>query len=356
MSGLRVESLSKSFGDLAVIERMSFEVADGEFAILLGPSGCGKSTVLKLIAGLEHEDEGDIFIGERRVNDLSPRERDVAMVFQNYALYPHMNVLQNMAFPLTMRKTPREVREQKVREAARLLGIEEMLQKKPLELSGGQRQRVAMGRAIVRDPRLFLFDEPLSNLDAQLRAAMRLELIKLHEKLRTTTVYVTHDQVEAMTLGQKIILLDKGKIQQTGSPMEVYERPANVFAATFIGSPAINLLEGKLEVKEGRARFRGEAFSAPLAPFEAMEEYDGRVVTLGVRPEAVVPQEGGALKGRIDVLERLGAETVLYVALGEGLRLTVRMESRFEGKAGQEMALAFDPRRAHLFYEGRRIN
>ena len=242
MANLKINSLNKSFGTTNVINDISFEVKEGEFCILLGPSGCGKTTVLRLIAGLESQDEGEIFIGDKEVSNLTPKERDIAMVFQSYALYPHMSVYDNMAFSLNMQKKARQEIDNKVRETAALLGMEELLDRKPKELSGGQRQRVAIGRSIVRDPKLFLFDEPLSNLDAKLRSSMRVELARLHETLKATTVYVTHDQVEAMTLGEKIIVFDKGKIQQTGTPDDIYNRPANLFVASFIGTPQINLV------------------------------------------------------------------------------------------------------------------
>jgi len=256
--GLTVHDLTKKYGGKTVLDKVSFTVDKGEFCILLGPSGCGKSTILRIIAGLEQQDGGEIHIEGRDVAQLTPAQRDVAMVFQSYALYPHMNVFENLAFPLKINKTPHREIAGKVQEAARLLSIEELLRRKPRELSGGQRQRVAIGRAIVRNPRLFLFDEPLSNLDAKLRAGMRVELAKLHRRLQTTMLYVTHDQVEAMTLGSKIVILENGLVRQIGTPDEVYDLPANLFVAGFIGSPAINFIEGSL------ASQQGEYFSIPV--------------------------------------------------------------------------------------------
>jgi ABC-type sugar transport system ATPase subunit len=311
MGGLTVTGLTKSFGGKAVIDNVSFEVAEGEFAILLGPSGCGKSTILRLVAGLDGQDAGDVAIGGTVVNDLPPRARDVAMVFQSYALYPHLS-----------------------------------------ELSGGQRQRVAMGRALVRKPRIFLFDEPLSNLDAKLRAAMRLELAALHRKLGITMLYVTHDQVEAMTLGDTIILLEEGRIRQSGPPRELYEKPQNIFAATFIGSPQINLIHGTAREDGG---FASEALTLEDAGLAGLA---GRPVTLGIRPEALSPGDG-PLSGTIELVEHIGSESLVHFTAGDtragDTRLVARAAADFEGRPGDAIAFSLDTRNLHYFHEGVRI-
>lgn len=353
MAELRIDKLKKSFGNNSVIDTVSFDVLNGEFCILLGPSGCGKSTILRLIAGLEHQDGGTIFIGNREVSDLSPKERDIAMVFQSYALYPHMNVYENMAFSLKMKKNPKGEINVKVREAAKLLAIEDLLDRKPKELSGGQRQRVAIGRAIVRNPRLFLFDEPLSNLDAKLRTAMRLELAELHKKLGSTIIYVTHDQTEAMTLGQKIILLNEGKIQQIGSPKQVYERPSNLFVATFIGSPQINCVQGRLSDVQGQLCFQSSGFTFNVNHLKELLEYKGKDVTLGIRPEALIPGDG-PLTATIELVEHLGSETILYTNAGD-TRLSVRILSDTERSAGEEVSLCLSEKGLHFFYDEERI-
>jgi multiple sugar transport system ATP-binding protein len=354
MAGLRVEHLKKSFGKQTVLKDISFEAADGELAILLGPSGCGKSTLLRLIAGLEEPDQGRILLGGHPVDQLNPNERDMAMVFQSYALYPHLSAFENLAFPLKIRKLPKAEVRTRVEETAALLRIDALLARKPKELSGGQRQRVAIGRAIVRQPSLFLFDEPLSNLDAQLRSEMRVELAKLHRKLGTTILYVTHDQVEAMTLGQKIILLDQGKIQQIGTPDEVYQTPENLFVANFIGSPTMNILEGFLEQKEGKLFFRRDSIliEVPFPP--GMEPWAGQPVSLGIRPEALIPGDG-PLKGPVDLIERLGAEAFLYLQF-QGTRLVARVDPAFPSRAGQEAAFRLSSTGVHLFHRGLRIS
>jgi multiple sugar transport system ATP-binding protein len=353
MAGLRVERLNKSFGKQTVLKDISFEVADGELAILLGPSGCGKSTLLRLIAGLEEADRGRIFVGGRPVDYLNPNERDIAMVFQSYALYPHLSAFDNLAFPLRIRKLPKTQIRARVEETAALLRIETLLDRKPKELSGGQRQRVAIGRAIVRQPSLFLFDEPLSNLDAQLRSGMRVELAKLHRKLGTTTIYVTHDQVEAMTLGQKIILLNKGEIQQIETPEEVYRVPRNLFAATFIGNPAMNVLEGILCGRTGGLFFQRENFEVDVCFYPGVEAYGGQNVSLGIRPEALIPGEG-PLRAHIELVEHLGAEAFLYTRF-QGNQLVARVSADFAGKPGQEIAFHLAPAGIHLFHQGNRI-
>lgn len=354
MASLKVRNLKKSFGATRVINDVSFEVQEGEFCILLGPSGCGKTTILRLIAGLEQQDEGEIFIADREVSNLTPRERDIAMVFQSYALYPHLNVYENMAFSLRMQKRSKEEIDRKVREAAALLGIEELLYRKPRELSGGQRQRVAIGRAIVRKPKLFLFDEPLSNLDAKLRSSMRVELAGLHQKLRATIIYVTHDQVEAMTLGEKIILLDQGMIQQVGSPEEVYHRPSNLFVATFIGSPQINLITGYLTTHEGRMIFKSGEIMIDPGSIKGLEKYRGHEVTMGIRPESLIPGDG-PIRGELELVEHLGPETILYARVNN-LRLIAKAPPDFQKKRGEGIRLTLSGTGIHFFYNGKRIS
>ena len=345
---LAVENVGKAFDGHWVLRDISFQVRAGEFCILLGPSGCGKSTLLRLVAGLEELSTGVIRIAGQVVNHLAPRDRDVAMVFQSYALYPHMSVYDNMAFGLRMRKTPREEIQRRVLEAARLLEIEDLLDRKPRALSGGQRQRVAMGRAIVRQPKLSLFDEPLSNLDAQLRAAMRVELAKLHRRLRATTLYVTHDQVEAMTLGDKIVVLYDGRIQQVGTPQEIYRSPANLFVAGFIGSPPINRIEGVVEPGPP-PRFRCPAFTLP-----APREVPPGPVTLGIRPEDVEVGDGEGLQGTVEMVEHLGAEQHLHVAVGS-VTFVLRVPPDRTYSRGRPVALRLDPRRCHWFRDGTRV-
>jgi ABC-type sugar transport system ATPase subunit len=353
MAGLRIDRLKKAFGHTVVCDGISFDVKDGEFCILLGPSGCGKSTILRMIAGLERQDSGSIFVDGREVSPLSPKERDVAMVFQSYALYPHMNVYENMTFSLRMRKTPREYTDEKVMETARLLEIEDLLDRKPKELSGGQRQRVAIGRAIVRSPKLFLFDEPLSNLDAKLRTAMRVELAGLHRKLGSTIVYVTHDQTEAMTLGQRIILLDQGSIQQTGSPKEIYDHPSNLFVATFVGSPQINLIEGTLTDVKGKLYFQCPDFNLDVSHVAGLDGYRGQDITLGLRPESLSPGEG-PVSATIEFIERLGSETILYTRAGS-TGLAVRVLSETGKNTGETISFTLSDRGMHFFYEGERV-
>jgi multiple sugar transport system ATP-binding protein len=353
MAKLTIKSLKKSFGRNTVINNVSFDVPEGEFCILLGPSGCGKTTVLRLIAGLEQQDNGQIFIDEREVSSLTPRQRDVAMVFQSYALYPHLNVYENMAFSLRMQKKPKNEVEEKVREVARLLDLEHYLKRKPRELSGGQRQRVAIGRTIVRNPKLFLFDEPLSNLDAKLRASMRVELAKLHQALGATMIYVTHDQIEAMTLGEKVILFNEGIIQQIGTPREVYELPANLFVATFIGSPGINLLEGSIVSHENALCFRSKEFIIDVGKREELQKYTGEEVTLGIRPESLTPGEG-PIYGNIEIIEHIGPETIIYLKAAD-TRLIAKAPSGFSAETGAKISLALSTRGIHFFHKRTRI-
>lgn len=353
MASLTIKNLKKSFGSTKVIDNISFEVPEGEFCILLGPSGCGKTTVLRLIAGLEQQDEGEIFIADREVSNFTPKERDVAMVFQSYALYPHINTFENLAFSLKMKKIPKQKIEKKVREVARLLDIEALLHRKPKELSGGQRQRVAVGRAIVRNPKLFLFDEPLSNLDAKLRNTMRVELARLHQKLRATMIYVTHDQVEAMTLGEKIILFNNGIIQQIGSPREVYERPSNLFVATFIGSPRINLLEGRIVVNEGGIFFKSRELMIDAGLREELKKYSGKDITIGIRPESLTPGDG-PINGDLELIEHIGSETILYVR-SDNTQIIAKASSDFQEKIDRKISLALNNANLHFFHKGIRI-
>jgi ABC-type sugar transport system ATPase subunit len=352
MAGLSIKNLAKTFGGKKVIDRVSFEVSEGEFCILLGPSGCGKSTVLRLIAGLEPQDDGEIYIGDREVSGLSPKERDIAMVFQSYALYPHLSVYDNIAFPLKISKMPKQEMEKKVQAAARLLDIGSLLKRKPKELSGGQRQRVAIGRAIVREPRLFLFDEPLSNLDAKLRSSMRVELAGLHKKLGITTIYVTHDQIEAMTLGQKIVVIEGGIIRQIGTPREIYDRPSNIFTASFIGMPSINLIAGRIAKSEGEILFRGDELELSLAGRD-FDRYIGKTVTAGIRPESLRLGKG-PVNGRLEHIEHLGSETILYVRSGD-MRITAKASADFEGKTGENISLAINTADIHFFLDGERL-
>ncbi|MSU88024.1 sn-glycerol-3-phosphate ABC transporter ATP-binding protein UgpC [Rhodobacteraceae bacterium 2CG4] len=346
MATVQLSNLSKSFGKVDVIEDVSIDVADGEFVVLIGPSGCGKSTLLRMIAGLETISSGELKIGGAPMNDVPPRDRGISMVFQSYALYPHMNSAQNMSFSLRLAGEPEADRRTKVARAADILGLDGYLDRLPRQLSGGQRQRVAMGRAIVRKPEVFLFDEPLSNLDAKLRVKMRAELKELHQKLRTTTIYVTHDQVEAMTLADRIVVLRDGRIEQVGTPLELYDNPANAFVGAFLGSPTMNLLD--LEVSPENAtelRFSdGEAIRipAPLTP--------GRK-TIGIRPENMTlcpEQQAGAFRAEVVVVEPTGALTELVVRKA-GHDITILSPERLSAKAGDLLWVKPDPEHVHVF-------
>jgi multiple sugar transport system ATP-binding protein len=342
MAGVTVRALEKAYGAVNVVHGLDLDIADGEFVVLVGPSGCGKSTLLRMIAGLEEITSGDIRIGERRVNNLPPSERDIAMVFQNYALYPHKTVGANMGFPLKMRGEAKDVVADKVRRAAEILGLTPYLDRYPRALSGGQRQRVAMGRAIVRDPQVFLFDEPLSNLDAKLRVQMRTEIRELHQRLKTTTVYVTHDQIEAMTMADKIVVMQGGRIEQTGSPLELYDRPANTFVAGFIGSPAMNMLPAT--VRGSEAEMEGGT-RLPLPPGIALAE--GREVTYGIRPEHLETGASG-ISGAVAVVEPTGSET--HVVLRAGTRDVVAMfRDRVAFRPGDPLTFAPEAEKVHLF-------
>ena len=352
MAGVTADHVFKTFGKQEVVKDFSLEVSDHEFLVLVGPSGCGKSTTLRMVAGLEEVSAGDLFIGERRVNDLPPQDRDVAMVFQNYALYPHMKVYDNLAFPLRMRHTPRPEIDRRVREAARMLALDELLQRYPRQLSGGQRQRVALGRAIVRNPQVFLMDEPLSNLDAKLRVQTRAELKRLHASLQVTTVYVTHDQVEAMTMGDRLVVMHDGKIQQVGSPGEIYTRPANVFVATFIGSPAMNVVAGRVEAGDFVADGGWRVSLPPGVP--GVQARQGAQALLGIRPESlhlekeVGPDHGGVVEAGVDLTEPLGAETLVHLTLGSD-HLVGRVASNVSVHAGEKVRFALAPDGVHLF-------
>jgi multiple sugar transport system ATP-binding protein len=323
MAKVVMENLSKHFGDVKAVKDFDLEIPDKEFVVLVGPSGCGKTTTLRMVAGLEDITAGNIYIDDKVVNHLPPKDRDIAMVFQNYALYPHMTVYQNMAFGLTLRKFPKDEIDQRVKEAADILNIGELLQRKPKALSGGQRQRVAVGRAIVRKPKVFLFDEPLSNLDAKLRVQMRVELKKLHERLQTTIIYVTHDQVEAMTMGDRIVVMKDGLKQQVGAPLELYFHPANKFVAGFIGSPAMNFVDGELHSEKGGIFFQSAGFKLRIPGDKAakLKDYPEKRVIFGIRPEDL-PEAPCTVPGEtfdvvVEVMEPLGSEVFLDVKAGD---------------------------------------
>jgi multiple sugar transport system ATP-binding protein len=354
MAPVAIRDVRKAFGTLEVIHGVSVLISDGEFVVLVGPSGCGKSTLLRMIAGLEHITAGEISIGDRVVNRLPPKERDIAMVFQNYALYPHMTVAANMSFSLKLRGAPAAEIESRVRRAADILGLGLLLERYPRQLSGGQRQRVAMGRAIVRDPQVFLFDEPLSNLDAKLRVAMRIEIKELHQRLRTTTVYVTHDQIEAMTMADRIVVMHDGIVEQIGAPLELYDHPQNTFVAGFIGSPAMNFLTGTIRAN-GRLQFESDGgVLLPLAG--APDAGDGRKVVYGIRPEHFVIAEDGA-RARVQVVEPTGSELQVVARLG-GADLIAVFRERHAFKPGDEIRLQPEARLVHLFdaATGQRLN
>ena len=344
MAKVHFRQVTKRYGDLEVIHGIDLDVADGEFIVIVGPSGCGKSTLLRMVAGLETISGGEISIGDRVVNALEPKDRDIAMVFQNYALYPHMSVFGNMAYGLKIRGTSKADIDAKVKRAAEILELGPLLERKPRQLSGGQRQRVAMGRAIVREPAVFLFDEPLSNLDAKLRVQMRFEIQKLHRRLGTTSLYVTHDQVEAMTLAQRMVVMNAGRAEQIGTPMEVYENPATVFVAGFIGSPAMNFIEGKSE-GDGRIQLDGSGtMVVPKAPAA------GRKLTIGIRPEHLTPckPNDANLVGSVEVIEALGADTLIHVAVA-GRTIIARLPAGTPAEVGEPIALAADRDRIYLF-------
>lgn len=348
MSNLILKNVNKAYGKNAVIHDVNLQVADGKFIVVVGPSGCGKSTLLRLIAGLEELNSGEIYIGDRLVNQLSPKDRDIAMVFQNYALYPHMTAYDNIAYGLRMRGFSRQAIAERVNKVATVLGLAEVLQRKPSELSGGQRQRVAMGRAMVRKPAVFLYDEPLSNLDAQLRVQMRLEIKRLQQELATTSIYVTHDQIEAMTLADEIVIMNQGRIEQLGEPLSLYRRPASIFVAGFIGSPAMNFLSGVITA-DGMAVKLNDGIVLPLCKKQAT--YCDREVIVGIRPEHIFAKEReGAdyFDLLIEHVESLGADTLVYGVAG-AQRLTARLSGSWQGQTGIVVSLGVMPNSLHLF-------
>ena len=359
MASVTIAQVKKRFGTVDILHGVDIAIPDGSFTVLVGPSGCGKSTLLRMIAGLEQISSGDVFIGTQRVNDLPPKQRDIAMVFQNYALYPHMTVRDNMAFSLMLAKLGAAAIDSKVARAAEILGLNELLQRYPRQLSGGQRQRVAMGRAIVRDPQVFLFDEPLSNLDAKLRVAMRTEIKELHQRLKTTSIYVTHDQIEAMTMGDQIVVMKDGRIEQTGSPLELYDRPANLFVAGFIGSPSMNFLPATLRRNGGAATVEFSDGTHLPAP-RGSEGSDGQPVVFGTRPEHLTLGDGATLghsiATEVKVVEPTGADTFVACRHG-GRELSVVFRDRHAFAPGSTIHLQPDIERAHLFdaASGRRL-
>ena len=345
MSSVQIRNVSKSYGPVNVIRDVSVDIPDGEFVILVGPSGCGKSTLLRMIAGLEEISAGEIAIGGTVVNDVAPKSRDIAMVFQNYALYPHMTIRENMEFALSLKKTPKSDIDAKVARAAQILGLQDLLDRYPRQLSGGQRQRVAMGRAIVRDPKVFLFDEPLSNLDAKLRVQMRSEIKALHQRLKTTTVYVTHDQVEAMTMADRIVVMRAGVVEQSGTPLELYDDPANLFVAQFIGSPAMNILEGSI----ANGRFETEDGIALQLP-PGLVRPDGTAVSYGIRPENLRIADAG-LAATVHLVEPTGAMTEIMVRIG-GQQIVLVVHERVSVRPGQDIFIAAATENACLFDGG----
>ena len=350
MASVSFSNIEKSFGTTKVIHGIGFDIADGEFVVLVGPSGCGKSTLLRMLAGLEEITAGTIAIDGRVVNDVESKDRDIAMVFQSYALYPHMTVSDNMAFSLKLRKADPAMIAERVSKASKILNLDPYLKRFPRELSGGQRQRVAMGRAIVRDPKVFLFDEPLSNLDAKLRVAMRAEIKALHQRLKTTTVYVTHDQVEAMTMADRIVVMHDGRIEQIGTPLELYDRPGNLFVAQFIGSPAMNVVSGT--VRRSGAGGHVEAGGAVRWPLNGGPGADGQAVAYGIRPEHLtLASLGDGVPGEVIVVEPTGAETELLIQVGQE-QVTLRTHGRPRVNPEEKVHLAVDPANVHLFDRG----
>ena len=359
MARVKLEHVWKRFGKVVAVKDFNLETKDGEFVVFVGPSGCGKTTTLRMIAGLEEVSEGSIYIGDRLVNDVPPKDRDIAMVFQNYALYPHMNVYDNMAFGLRLRRVPRNEIDRRVKEAAKILKIEHLLKRKPRELSGGQRQRVALGRAIVREPQVFLMDEPLSNLDAKLRVEMRAEISKLHRRLGVTTIYVTHDQIEAMTMGERIVVMKDGEIQQVDSPLNLYDFPVNKFVAGFIGSPSMNFIEVHVTEEEGGIYLVREGVriraNAKMAKELKEQGYIGKRVWLGIRPEHLelkgyhtVEHEENSLVGEVEIVEPLGADTEIHVDV-DGVFVTARLEGHIPVKVGEKVELVVNRDRLHAF-------
>ncbi|MBT2286280.1 sn-glycerol-3-phosphate ABC transporter ATP-binding protein UgpC [Paenibacillus polymyxa] len=369
MAGVRLEHIFKKYpgSDKATVVDINLDIKDKEFLVLVGPSGCGKSTTLRMIAGLEEISEGKLYIGDRVVNDVAPKDRDIAMVFQSYALYPHMSVYQNMAFGLKLRKVKKDEIDKRVREAAKILDIEHLLERKPKALSGGQRQRVALGRAIVRDPQVFLMDEPLSNLDAKLRGQMRAEITKLAKRLETTVIYVTHDQIEAMTMGDRIVVMKDGIIQQAASPEELYNLPANLFVAGFIGSPTMNFISGKLAEQGTSMHFiaPGVDVEIPLGKAQVLKSrgYIGKEVILGVRPEDIHEEPvfleaspNSVFSTHVDVTENLGHEMLVYLS-GVGNDTTIaRVDGRSNTRDGSTVKMAIDMNKVHIFDKETEVN
>ncbi len=345
MAAVAFAEVKKSFGTFPVIKGVNIDIEDGEFVILVGPSGCGKSTLLRMLAGLENISGGEIRIGGRTVNNLPPKERDIAMVFQNYALYPHMTVAKNMAFSLMLSAAPQAEIDERVNYAASILGLTKLLDRYPRQLSGGQRQRVAMGRAIVRDPQVFLFDEPLSNLDAKLRVAMRAEIKELHHRLKTTTVYVTHDQIEAMTMADKIVVMHDGRVEQIGSPLTLYDHPNNLFVAGFIGSPAMNMIKGTIHAEDPASFIAEDGMRLPLA--RAYPQAVGLSLVYGLRPEYIRLDDAG-MKGPVVVIEPTGYETQIVVSFG-GSENTCIFRERVDVRPGETISVSIDPANVHLF-------
>jgi multiple sugar transport system ATP-binding protein len=356
MASVTYDHVSKEFGDVVAVNDLNLKIDDKEFIVLVGPSGCGKTTALRMLAGLEEISKGEVWIADRVVNDVAPKDRDIAMVFQSYALYPHMSVYDNMAFGLKLRKTPKQDIKRRVQEAAEILGIQDMLQRKPRQLSGGQRQRVALGRAIVREPKVFLFDEPLSNLDAKLRSAMRSEITKLHQRLATTFIYVTHDQAEAMTMATRIAVINKGVLQQLDTPQVLYDRPDNMFVAGFIGSPAMNFFKAKLRKDGNRLVAEAGSFKVPLpADRKAYQSYIDKQVVLAIRPEdifnpAFVPPgiQSAPVETKVDVTELMGNEIFLYLLAGQD-SIVARVDPRTDFRMGDKVQVAFNVDKMHLF-------
>lgn len=360
LAEVKLTSVYKKYtGNVVAVSDFNLDIQDKEFVVLVGPSGCGKSTTLRMIAGLEEISEGDLFIGNKRVNDVAPKDRDIAMVFQNYALYPHMTVYQNMAFGLKLRHFPKTEIERRVKEAAQILDISHLLDRKPKALSGGQRQRVALGRAIVREPQVFLMDEPLSNLDAKLRVQMRTEISKLHKRLQTTFIYVTHDQTEAMTMGDRIVVMKDGLIQQVATPQELYNTPNNLFVAGFIGSPAMNFVSGTLVEKDGKIQFTSEGMNLILSEGKneliRSHNYIGKPVVIGIRPEHVHDEPvyletypDGIFEAAVDVVEHMGSEMYLFLDVG-GQVFNARIVARGDVSLGDRVKLAIDMSKIHLF-------
>ncbi len=347
MATVKIDHVDKLFGSVQVLQEVNLDIADGEFIVLVGPSGCGKSTILRIVSGLEQPTHGTISIGDRDVTDVAPKDRDIAMVFQSYALYPHISVRDNLSFALTIRATePHEI-EERVANASEILGLTDLLDRLPKQLSGGQRQRVAMGRAIVRNPQVFLFDEPLSNLDAKLRIQMRKEIKELHQRLKSTAIYVTHDQIEAMTMADRVVVMKSGFIAQVGTPLHLYDKPANKFVAGFIGAPSMNFLEGSVVETDGGLKFSVDDVLLPLPDVHSADP--GANATLGIRPEHLeIVDAGGDANFTVAVVEPTGSETLIECAHGQH-RLQVMVKDRVEFSPGDKIELKFDPQRVHLF-------